>query len=172
MTVNDASLGESGSKLSKVAATSLLMGVTRASSEAYVLALDIELPDKNVIPSEKGRVLASGKLSIKSKTIKEMNSDYLTSMLGVAYALASGLFNASAAIKNVDVMAHAQRMDSSTLQSRDTYLYAVSFERENFRNEVKSNLSPLDILILFPHLIKLTANNEMKPVDPERGILQ
>ena len=38
MTVNDASLGESGSKLSKVAATSLLMGVTRASSEAYVAA--------------------------------------------------------------------------------------------------------------------------------------
>ena len=36
MTVNDASLGESGSKLSKVAATSLLMGVTRGSSEAYV----------------------------------------------------------------------------------------------------------------------------------------
>lgn len=140
--------------------------------EYGVLALDIELPDKNVIPSEKGRVLASGKLSIKSKTIKEMNSDYLTSMLGVAYALASGLFNASAAIKNVDVMAHAQRMDGSMLQSRDTYLYAVSFERENFRNEVKSNLSPVDILILFPHLIKLTANNEMKPVDPERGILQ
>ena len=37
MTVNDASLGESGSKLSKVATTSLLMGVTRASSEAYVI---------------------------------------------------------------------------------------------------------------------------------------
>ena len=36
MTVNDASLGESGSKLSKVAATSLLMGVTRGSSEAYL----------------------------------------------------------------------------------------------------------------------------------------
>ena len=35
MTVNDASLSESGSKLSKVAATSLLMGVTRGSSEAY-----------------------------------------------------------------------------------------------------------------------------------------
>ena len=39
MTVNDASLGESGSKLSKVAATSLLMGVTRASSEAYIFAV-------------------------------------------------------------------------------------------------------------------------------------
>ena len=38
MTVNDASLGESGSKLSKVAATSLLMGVTRASSEAYQIS--------------------------------------------------------------------------------------------------------------------------------------
>ena len=38
MTVNDASLGESGSKLSKVAATSLLMGVTRGSSEAYAVA--------------------------------------------------------------------------------------------------------------------------------------
>ena len=36
MTVNDASLGESGSKLSKVATTSLLMGVTRASSVAYL----------------------------------------------------------------------------------------------------------------------------------------
>ena len=41
MTVNDASLGESGSKLSKVAATSLLMGVTRGSSEAYVAMNDI-----------------------------------------------------------------------------------------------------------------------------------
>ena len=36
MTVNDASLGESGSKLSKVAATSLVMGVTRGSSDAYI----------------------------------------------------------------------------------------------------------------------------------------
>ena len=35
VTVNDASLGESGSKLSKVAATSLLLHVTRGSSEAY-----------------------------------------------------------------------------------------------------------------------------------------
>ena len=39
MTVNDASLNESGSKLSKVAATSLLMGVTRGSSEAYGLTM-------------------------------------------------------------------------------------------------------------------------------------
>ncbi len=35
VTVNDASLGESGGKLSKVAATSLLLHVTRGSSEAY-----------------------------------------------------------------------------------------------------------------------------------------
>ena len=35
VTVNDASLGESGSKLLKVAATSLLYGVTRSLSEAY-----------------------------------------------------------------------------------------------------------------------------------------
>ena len=41
MTVNDASLGESGSKLSKVAVTSLLMGVTRASSEAYAKRCEI-----------------------------------------------------------------------------------------------------------------------------------
>ena len=44
MTVNDASLGESGSKLSKVAATSLLMGVTRASSEAYIDAGRTTMP--------------------------------------------------------------------------------------------------------------------------------
>ena len=45
MTVNDASLGESGSKLSKVAATSLLMGVTRASSEAYFLVNSLSCDD-------------------------------------------------------------------------------------------------------------------------------
>ena len=39
VTVNDASLGESGSKLSKVAATSLLLHVTRGSSEAYDLTV-------------------------------------------------------------------------------------------------------------------------------------
>ena len=37
VTVNDASLGESGSKLLKVAATSLLYGVTRGSSDAYII---------------------------------------------------------------------------------------------------------------------------------------
>ena len=35
MTVSGASLDESGSKISKIAATSLLLGVTRTSSEAY-----------------------------------------------------------------------------------------------------------------------------------------
>ena len=35
MTVSGASLDESGSNLSKIAATSLLLGVTRDSSEAY-----------------------------------------------------------------------------------------------------------------------------------------
>jgi len=35
VTVNDTSLDESGSKLLKVAATSLLLDVTRGSSEAY-----------------------------------------------------------------------------------------------------------------------------------------
>ena len=35
VTVSDALLDESGSKLSKVAATSLVMGVTRGSSDAY-----------------------------------------------------------------------------------------------------------------------------------------
>ena len=48
MTVNDASLGESGSKLSKVAATSLLMGVTRASSEAYSPSLPSERSPKDI----------------------------------------------------------------------------------------------------------------------------
>ena len=39
VTVSDASLDESGSNLSKIAATSLLLGVTRTSSEAYLTAL-------------------------------------------------------------------------------------------------------------------------------------
>ena len=39
MTVSDASLDESGSNFAIVAATSLLLGVTRTSSEAYGLAV-------------------------------------------------------------------------------------------------------------------------------------
>ena len=50
MTVNDASLNESGSKLSKVAATSLLLGVTRGSSEAYsVLEMFDSSPAASVV---------------------------------------------------------------------------------------------------------------------------
>ena len=50
MTVSGASLDESGSKLSKVAATSLLMGVTRASSEAYTDAVTVLLRFPELVP--------------------------------------------------------------------------------------------------------------------------
>ena len=75
MTVNDASLGESGSKLSKVAATSLLMGVTRASSEAYVTIMDTQTTKELLNAPQRGEIIlyqtADGRTKIDVKLENE-----------------------------------------------------------------------------------------------------
>ena len=53
MTVCGASLDESDSNLSKIAATSLLLGVTRTSSEAYTDAVAVLLRFPELVPDLK-----------------------------------------------------------------------------------------------------------------------
>ena len=50
VTVSDASLDESGSNFAIVAATSLLLGVTRTSSEAYTIGYAVLFSVKNENP--------------------------------------------------------------------------------------------------------------------------
>lgn len=134
--------------------------------ESHSVLLELGFPGKEIIPSEKGRVLASGKLSVKQKTIKELNNDYMVSILGVGYAMASAIFNSSAVIEQIIIHGLATIVDKSSMTQEEGCLYAVAFDREEFAKSVRPEDPPLDLMLLFPHNVKVMANGEMRPVDP------
>lgn len=134
--------------------------------ESHSALLELGFPGKEIIPNEKGRVLANGKLSVKQKTIKELNNDYMVSILGVGYAMASAIFNSSAVIEQIIIHGLATVVDKSSMTQEECCLYAVAFDREEFVKSVRPEDPPLDLLLLFPHNVKVMANGEMRAVDP------
>lgn len=134
--------------------------------ELDALSIDVELPDIDVIPSEVAKVLASGKVSIKAKTIRDRNKEYVTSTLGVAYVLAAIGFNSGVAVDCVIVSAHINKYDEQTVTMKDEYIYAIAFGREEFGKAVSPKSSPLGGLLYFPHNIKMTKSYAFRKIDP------
>ena len=80
MTVSDASLDESGSNFAIVAATSLLLGVTRTSSEAYDKNKERDTLDGVALASAGWKVITIWECELK-KSVIEATLDSLVQAL-------------------------------------------------------------------------------------------
>ena len=131
------------------------------------LIFDIDFPDENIIPRQKGNILKSGKLSIKDKTQKECHYDYVMAVCGTAYKIAAEAFNISARVNYIAVYAHSERMNDKTATISDDYLYAVVFDRDTFSGVIVSgNFIPHIEFASFPHKISMTSQFVFKCIDP------
>ena len=73
------------------------------SQDSHLIDIEVELISGVTVPQIKAALLASGKVSVKEKLVREVEEEKTISMLGVVYYIASIAFDASPNIDNVRI---------------------------------------------------------------------
>jgi len=129
------------------------------------IELDINLPEIEDFPQTTSSILQSGKLSIKKKTITELNKDYATSVVGMSFFFAGLLFNISPEIKQISMAGYTQCLSKKTGNIEDQYVYSVTYTRDEFAKLNISNIDPLEAIKNFEHVIDVSAKFELKTIE-------
>lgn len=132
------------------------------------LSIDLDLPEIEDIPTCKVNMLASGKISIKQKTSKDISNDYARCVCGLAFFFTGIFFNISSKINKITIAGYTQRVDAKDGNTKDDYIYAVSFDRISFSGIDYKNIDPVLAIQGFPHVINITKTNIFKSIDPEK----
>ena len=117
--------------------------------ESGIIEAIASLPSLINVPDKKAVSLTSGKISIKDKLKKELDTDTVNTLLGLSYYLAGYLFNLSL---NVSVV----RL--SVMTGFSAY-YWVEFERKSFSALSFSSLYPLQDFFNHPNVIDYTKSS-------------
>ena len=129
------------------------------------IELDIDLPEIEDYPQEVCSILSTGKLSVKHKTISELNKDYATGVIGMAFFFASILFNISPAIEQISISGYTQRISKKTGNTEDQYVYSVVFPRKEFSELNIKNIDPIQAITAFEHVMDITSKFELKTIN-------
>ena len=130
-----------------------------------ILYIDLDLPEIEDMPFEKVTTLASGRINIKQKTIKEQSADYALCVCGMSYFLTSLLFNTTPEIDDVHISAFTQRENKKTGRTEDQYVYSVRFDRTRFSKLDFNSINPIDTIYQFPHNINITQSYKLETID-------
>lgn len=132
--------------------------------------IDIDLPEVEDIPQKTATIAATGKkLNIKQKTEKQLRLDYAIHVHAIALRVAAYTF---ATLPNLDLVilsGYSQRLDKSTGQTNDEYLYSVKFRRDEMLKINYDNLEELDTIESFQnfeHLRNMTVTGIFKKIEP------
>lgn len=131
------------------------------------LIMQLDLPEIENYPKRKASILANGKLSVKNKTKFEQNSEYATSVTGLAFFFAGMFFNVSTRIQKICINGYTQRIEGKTGQIEDQYIYSVIFDREQFSKLNFVNINPLEAITAFPCNINYLKSGELKRIEPQ-----
>lgn len=134
-------------------------------NKGYLL-VDLDLPEIEDMPRKKVSALSGARMSIKDKTKKELNDDYVKCVCGLAFFFAGNLFNISTDIKKILISAYTQRMNQKTGNKDNEYVYSVLFDRHIFTGLNVANIDPLSGFDNFDHIINVTSSGEMKRIEP------
>lgn len=133
------------------------------------IELDVDLPEIEDFPQMTTSILQSGKLSIKKKTITDLNRDYATSVVGMSFFLTGLLFNISPAIDNISMSGYTQRLSKKTGNIEDQYVYSVTFTRNEFSKLNPKNIDPLEAIKNFEHIIDISSKFELKTIEAKQS---
>lgn len=100
-----------------------------------LLEIRIELPMDLGVPTSKTNILASGKISVKDKLVKEVEQSKTETILSLVYYVAASLFNASINIQT-------QRVSVVSAGGNEGVLW-VQFERKKFSRLSMRTVIPL-----------------------------
>ena len=141
--------------------------INNSTNTVYI---DIDLPEIEDIPQKTATIVASGKkLNIKNKTEKQLRLEYATHIHAIALRVASYTFATLPSINYIVISGYSQRLDKSTAQIKDEYLYSIKFNKSDFSklNFGKIELiDPIEAFNNFEHVRKMTATGIFKEIEP------
>jgi hypothetical protein len=136
------------------------------NKDKSTLYIDLDLPEIEDMPKEKVNTLASGKISIKEKTQKEIKQEYCLCVCGIAFYFSGLLFNISSKINIIQISGYTQRVNKKTGNIEDEYVYSIKFSRLLFEKINIEKIDPIEALSNFENRINMTSTFDLKTVEP------
>lgn len=129
------------------------------------MMVDLDLPEIEDIPDQKAVEMADGTVKSKQKSLRELRTDYVKCVFGLAVYFAGNIFNISPYIEQVCVSGYTQRR-SRTGDLQDEYVYSVKFNREGFEGVDFEQTDAVDFCMQFENRCNVSPAGEMKTIEP------
>ncbi len=136
------------------------------AKDKFTLFIDLDLPEIEDMPTEKINTLASGKISVKEKSQKEIKQEYAQCVSGIAFYFSGLFFNISSRINTIQISGYTQRVNKKTGNIDDNYIYSIKFQRDKFETLNFDQIDPIEAFTNFEHEMNLTKTLELKTIEP------
>ena len=134
-----------------------------------VLFLDLDLPEIEDLPPTTTKQLKSGQVKVVNKSQKQLKEEYATCVTGLAFFVASSLFNLNANIAEVWISGYTQRRNKEG-DIADEYIYSVKFPRERFEHlAIKNPIASFDDFESRMKLSNAYTFGKIKPYGPSEA---
>jgi len=134
------------------------------NSDIKQLKIDLDLPNIEDMPQEKANILASGKISIKQKTQKELKQEYAQCISGIAFYLGGTFFNISTTIIEIVISGFTQRLNKATGNIEDQYIYSIKLTRDKFSALKFEKADPIEAFSNFESNRSVSAGYDFKTI--------
>ena len=135
------------------------------SSDTGVLSIDLDLPEIEDLPTTCSVQLASGKYKEKNKTQKQLKEEYIQCILGLVVFIATNMFNAGAAVREVAVSGYTQRRNKAGA-IQDDYIVSVRFDRSTLESLPYSQSNPMETILRFENRVNIASSGQFKVIEP------
>lgn len=132
--------------------------------EKKTFLIDLDLPEIEHIPKKTATILKSGKLSVKDKSAKQLREDYAQCVNGLGFLIGGIAFLSSSGIEKVIVSAYTQRVDKKDGQTKDDYIYSITFDSNNFSKLNFPKIDPVFAFSSFEHKMELSNSSVFKTI--------
>ncbi len=119
---------------------------------------EIELHNGVELPLQKGEMLASGKISVKNKLMREVAQQTTDTIFGFVFYLAWVLFGTSPNIDHVQL----KIWDGG----KQNGLLWVDFTRDLFAKNISSTMNPKSEIVSYPYVFDLRIRNSAEELAP------
>ncbi|WP_152058205.1 DUF4236 domain-containing protein [Aliarcobacter butzleri] len=140
------------------------------NNSANTIYIDIDLPEIEDIPQRTATIAVTGKkLNIKNKTEKQLRLEYATHIHAIALRVAAYTFATLPSIDLIIISGYSQRLDKSTANTNDEYLYSIKFNKSDFSKlnfEKIELIDPIKAFDNFENIRNMTSTGIFKEIKP------
>lgn len=128
------------------------------------VTIELDLPEIEDIPERIAVFSTSGKLTIRDKNSKELQKDYATSVIGLAFYFAYRTFDFDMGVDRVTINGYTQRANKKTEEIQDDYVYSITFDRDRFSQMDLSQLDPIESVKHFDPQMSISTTFALKTI--------